>query len=128
MTDEQEKAKELAKLLNAFADGKQLQVKSGSQWYDYSPNVMESFIEDFCNPMYGFRIKPEIKRIALTMQDLIDRELIGKTMRLSNSELILSWNHNFVTTVNNTYGYSYLLDNEFTFLDGTHCYKEVECE
>lgn len=62
------------------------------------------------------------------MQDLIDRELSGKTMRLSNSELILSWNHNFVTTVNNTYGYSYLLDNEFTFLDGTPCYKEMEDE
>ena len=74
------------------------------------------------------RIKPETKRIALTMQDMIDRELSGKTMRLNVMELILAWNHNFVTTAGNTYGYSYLLDNEFTFLDGTPCYKEVECE
>ena len=75
-----------------------------------------------------YRIKPETKRIALTMQDMIDRELSGKTMRLNVMELILAWNHNFVTTAGNTYGYNYLLDNEFTFLDGTPCYKEVEDE
>ena len=126
MTNEQQKAKELAELLNAFADGKQLQYQmSIGYWVDYTNDTTTEII---CTTKYPIRIKPETKRIALTMQDMIDRELSGKTMRLNVMELILAWNHNFVTTAGNTYGYNYLLDNEFTFLDGTPCYKEVECE
>ncbi len=127
MTNEQQKARELAELLTAFADGKQFEYKAfdNELWEDF----LEPTIKRISSiPIDRLRIKPETKRIALTMQDMIDRELSGKTMRLNVMELILAWNHNFVTTAGNTYGYSYLLDNEFTFLDGTPCYKEVECE
>lgn len=127
MTNEQQKAKELAKLLTAFADGKQLEYyfHPENEWRDIEDT--ESIILGI-NACYKIRVKPETKRVPLTMQDMIDRELSGKTMRLNVMELILAWNHNFVTTAGNTYCYNYLLDNEFTFLDGTPCYKEVECE
>ena len=126
MTNEQQKAKELAELLTAFADGKQLQYQMPiGYWVDYTNDATTEMI---CTTKYPIRIKPETKRVALNQQDLIDRELSGKTMRLNVMELILAWNHNFVTTAGNTYGYNYLLDNEFTFLDGTPCYKEVEDE
>ena len=71
MTNEQEKAKELAKLLTAFADGKQLQYKD-EEWYNYSGNYFKAFLKDFADN-YSIRIKPETKRIALNQQDLIDR-------------------------------------------------------
>ena len=126
MTNEQQKAKELAELLNAFAGGKQLQYQVPiGYWVDYTNDATTEMI---CTTKYPIRIKPETKRVALNQQDLIDRELSGKTMRLNVMELILAWNHNFVTTSGTTYGYNYLLDNEFTFLDGTPCYKEVEDE
>lgn len=127
MTNEQQKAKELAELLNAFADGKQLQWDSYAGFVNMKYDDLKQ-LTDIFNSGRPIQIKPETKRIALTMQDMIDRELSGKTMRLNVMELILAWNHNFVTTAGNTYGYNYLLDNEFTFLDGTPCYKEVECE
>ncbi len=130
MNSEQIKAKELAELLNAFADGKQLEYYNDIDevWCSCNITYLYSFMDAFANNKRKYRIKPETKRVPLTMQDLIDRELSGKTMRLSNSELILSWHHNFLKTVDNAYSYSYLLDNELTFLDGTPCYKEVECE
>ena len=116
--------KKYAEFLTAYSDGKTIQCAIGDtgDWYD----IEIEQIFDYLYPQ--LRIKPETKRIALTMQDMIDRELSGKTMRLNVMELILAWNHNFVTTAGNTYGYNYLLDNEFTFLDGTPCYKEVENE
>ena len=127
MTNEQQKAKELAELLNAFADGKQLQWDSYAGFVNMKYDDLKQ-LTDIFNSGRHIRIKPETKRVKLTMQDMIDRELSGKTMRLNVMELILAWNHNFVTTAGNTYGYNYLLDNEFTFLDGTPCYKEVSCE
>ena len=77
---------------------------------------------------FDYRIKPETKRVPLTMQDLIDRELSGETMRLSNGDLILSWNDKQIKTLNHHTGYDYLLNHNRTFLDGTPCYKEVGCE
>ena len=126
MTNEQKKARELAELLNAFAEGKQLQFEIGGYWKDCPTNLDTLKLKIYRDELV--RVKPETKRVSLTMQDMIDRELSGKTMRLNVMELILAWNHNFVTTAGNTYGYNYLLDNEFTFLDGTPCYKEVSCE
>ena len=127
MTNEKQKAKELAELLTAFADGKQLQfLNDDGYWCDYQATIKDIVEEFLYLDNSQIRIKPETKRVPLTMQDMIDRELSGKTMRLNVMELILAWNHNFVTTAGNTYGYNYLLDNEFTFLDGTPCYKEVE--
>ena len=124
MTHEQ--AGELAKILQAYSEEKPLEIFLQSKWIDYiEDEINETFAEMLLTGVC-FRIKPERKKIALTMQDLIDRELKKETIRLSNSELILSWNHNFVTTINNTYGYSYLLDHGYTFLDGSPCYKEVQ--
>ena len=134
MTNEQEKAKELAKLLNAFADGKQLQVKSGRVWYDYSLNAMDIFIKNFYDTMYEFRIKPETKRVPLTMQDLIDRVKEGKTMwvQLDFRIALITDFHDDTNGDNRVYfqcdqqSYSELMN--YTFLDGTFCYKEVESE
>ena len=124
MTNEQQKAKELAELLNAFADGKQLQIEvDGYKWKDYFPNLDTLKVKIYNDEI--LRIKPETKRIALTMQDLIDRELSGETMRLSNGDLILSWNDKQIKTLNHHTGYDYLLNHNRTFLDGTPCYKEV---
>ena len=127
MTNEQIKAKELAKLLNAFAEGKQLQIEvDGYKWKDYFPNLDTLKVKIYNDEI--LRVKPETKRIALTMQDMIDRELSGKTMRLSNGDLILSWNDKQIKTLNHHTGYDYLLNHNRTFLDGTPCYKEVDNE
>lgn len=121
---EQQKAKELAKLLIAFADGKQIEFRVKNKNYIWA--VMENPVWNFGECEY--RVKPETKRIALTQQDLIDRELSGKTMRLSNGDLILSWNDKQIKTLNHHTGYDYLLNHNRTFLDGTPCYKEANNE
>ena len=130
MNNEQQKAKELAELLTAFADGKQLEYYNDIDevWCSYNITYLYSFMDAFANNKKKYRIKPETKRIALTMQDLIDRELSGKTMRLSNGDMILSWDDKQIRTINHYTGYDYLLKFNRTFLDGTPCSKEVEDE
>ncbi len=130
MTNEQQKAKELAKLLTAFADGKQLEYyfHPENEWGDIED--MESIILGI-NACYKIRIKPERKRIPLTQQDLIDRELSGKTVSLFYDDTvlhILKYNSQYVVLINGfNFDYEYLKNN-YEFLDGTPCYKEVDCE
>ena len=129
MTNEQQKAKELAELLTAFSDGKQLEYKA------YDNELWEDFLEPTIKrissiPIDRLRIKPERKIANLTQQDLIDRELSDKTisviyngmvshiLRYSDSKIYFSEKE--------IRDYEYLTD--FKFLDGTPCYKEVECE
>ena len=132
MTNEQEKARELAGLLNAFADGKQLQVKSGRVWYDYSLNAMDIFIKNFYDTMYEFRIKPETKRIALTQQDLIDRELSNKTISLIYGGIVYHISKydqdGIYYAGGNMFSYEYIKENNYEFLDNSTCYKEANNE
>ena len=121
MTNEQQKAKELAELLTAFADGKQLKYKA----YDNKLCKRISWI-----PIDRLRIKPETKRVPFTMQDLIDRIKEGKTMWIALTyggicQQITSFSWEYFTTNVGTYNYDQLAE-KFTFLDGTPCYKEVE--
>ena len=129
MTNEQQKAKELAELLTAFANGKQLQLlNDDGYWRDYQATIKDIVEEFLYLDNSQIRIKPETKRIALNQQDLIDRELSGKTMRLSNGDLIISWNDKQIRTIDHHTGYDYLLRRNRAFIDGTPCYKEVESE
>ena len=79
-----------------------------------------------------YRIKPETKRVPLTMQDLIDRIKEGKTMWIALTDggicqQITSFSWEYFTTNVGTYNYDQLAE-KFTFHDGTPCYKEVESE
>ena len=127
MTNEQQKAKELAELLTAFAEGKQLEYKAfdNELWEDF----LEPTIKRISSiPIDRLRIKPETRRVPLTMQDLIDRELSGKTVSLFYDDTvlhILKYNSQYVVLINGfNFDYEYLKNN-YTFLDNTPCYKEV---
>ena len=133
MTNEQIKAKELAELLNAFAEGKQLQIEvDGYKWKDYFPNLDTLKVKIYNDEI--LRVKPETKRIPLTQQDLIDRIKEGKTMWIKHNitnhiENIIAFTPMFVSLHSHidSVEYPYLMELG-TFLDGTPCYKEVECE
>ena len=83
---------------------------------------------------HNYRIKPEPKRVPLTMQDLIDRIKEGKTMWIKHNitnhiENIIAFTPMFVSLHSHidSVEYPYLMELG-TFLDGTPCYKEVEDE
>ena len=131
MTNEQQKAKKLAELLTAFADGKQLQYEDecDGTWEDCILSAsLNGIMENFASGFY-FRIKPETKRVPLTMQDLIDRIKEDKTMWIALTDggicqQITSFSWVYFTTNVGTYNYDQLAE-KFTFLDDTPCYKEV---
>ena len=127
MTNEQIKAKELAELLNAFAEGKQLQFEIGGYWKDCPTNLDTLKLKIYNDEI--LRIKPETKRIPLTQQDLIDRINSHKPMYVKHGKA-----HRAIQDFNDET--VFFFDDEFTYeqfmglvwYDGTPCYKEVECE
>ena len=127
MTNEQEKARELATLLTAFADGKELLYKnSNGNWERFNGKT----IGDVSKLSDRLRIKPERKIVNLTQQDLIDRASSGKTMWVKKhvtSSLITCIRPDKVYVGERGIDYD-MLRVEYNFLDGTHCYKEVENE
>ena len=133
MTNEQQKAKELAILLTAFADGKQFQIKNTfGKWQDYDGNVSIGFID----MSYGnIRIKPKTKRVEYNFDDdLIGKIVIEKHQFSVVKRMIISQDKVSVLisdyqsyTDKAWYGYSQLAES-FTWLDNSPCYKEVECE
>ena len=129
MTNEQQKAKELAELLTAFADGKQMEYQTENlEWFGTTSlmYIADSVIDN----KRQIRIKPERKIVNLTQQDLIDRELSGKTISVIYNKMvshILRYSDSKIYfSEKEIRDYEYLTD--FTFIDGTPCYKEVECE
>ena len=118
--------KKYAEFLTAYSDGKTIQCAIGDtgDWYD----IKIEQIFDYVYPQ--LRIKPETKRVALNQQDLIDRELSGKVISVIYNKMV---SHILRYSESKIYfsdieirDYEYLMD--FTFLDGTPCYKEVESE
>ena len=128
MTNEQQKAKELAKLLTAFADGKQLEYYNDIDevWCSYNITCLYSFMDAFANNKRKYRIKPETRRVPLTKDDLVDRIKEGKTMWLSIDELILRFTDTHMYTSNGGIPYLFAFQHHYTFIDNTPCYKEVE--
>ena len=129
MTNEQQKAKELAELLTAFADGKQLEYQTENlEWFGTTSlmYITDSVIDN----RRQIRIKPKTKRIALNQQDLIDRELSGKTISVIYNKMvshILRYSDSKIYfSEKEIRDYEYLTD--FTFIDNSPCYKEVEDE
>ena len=134
MTNEQQKAKELAELLTDFADGKQLEYQTENfEWFGTTSlmYIADSVIDN----KRQIRIKPETKRIVYNLND----ELVGKVVIQNNKSsvvkrLILSQDRISVLisdyqnyTKREWYTYEQLSEF-FTFDDNSPCYKEVECE
>ena len=60
--------------LKAYEEGKELQVKSGEQWFD-SPFINKAaLIEDLFTNHYCFRLKPELINIEWTASFDIDEK------------------------------------------------------
>lgn len=132
MTNEQQKAKELAKLLTAFADGKTIQYEYNGKWHNYQDNMWG--IHDML-VKYNTRIKPKTRRVEYNFDDdLIGKIVIEKHKFSVVKRMIISQDKISVLisdyqsyTDKTWYGYNQLAEL-FTWSDNSPCYKEVECE
>ena len=133
MTNEQQKAKELAELLNAFAGGKQLEYQS-EQFVWCGASSLAYIADSVINGKRPIRIKPEPKRVPLNQQDLIERIKDGKTMWVQLEFRVAIITDFMDDTIGDNRVYfqcdqsSYKELAKYNFIDGTPCSKEVECE
>ena len=135
MTNEQEKARELAGLLTAFADGKRLQC-SLTNTYDSAiwDDDLESLLSDIQSG-WKFRIKPETKpsRIPLSREDILNRIKLGfEAMWITDNGkdhyLIVGILHDGVYRRTGFIPFREMMQRYTFSLDKSPCYKEVECE
>jgi len=119
----------LAKIVQAIGRRRDVEYKIGEMdWAIYKYSNRRKLGMDIANG-YVFRIKPEPRRIPLNQQDLIERELSGKAMRIK-----YGYGYSLITDFNEQN--VYLSDDEFTYeqlsklewIDDTPCSKESECE
>ena len=136
MSNEQTKAKELAELLNAFADGKQLQIfyPPFNVWGELLNQTSESIIQLFTDDR-RLRIKPEKKtsRIPLSREDILDRSKLGfEAMWITDNgkdySLIVGISHDGVYRRTGFITFREMMQRYTFSLDNTPCYKEVEDE
>lgn len=136
MTNEQQKAKELAELLTAFTEGKQLQfMNDDGYWCDYQATIKDIVEEFLYLDNVHIRIKPETKRVEYNLDDdLVGKIVIEKNKSSIVKRMIISQDRISVLvsdyqnyTDKSWYHYNQLSEL-FTWADGTPCYKEVECE
>ena len=133
MTNEQTKAKELAELLTAFADGKQLEYHDEDYFEWFGTTSLTYVADSIIDNTRQIRIKPATKRIALNKQDLIDRLKLGfEAMWIKNINSGVLYQIISIHIVDvrvSEFRISYdVLSTDYTFLDNSTCYKEVECE
>ena len=131
MTNEQQKAKELAELLNAFAGGKQLQYQS-ERFAWCGASSLAYIADSVINGKRPIRIKPETKRVEYNFDDdLIGKIVIEKHKFSVVKRMIISQDKISVLisdyqsyTDKTWYGYNQLAEL-FTWSDNSPCYKEV---
>ena len=132
MNNEQQKAKELAELLTAFAEGKQLQIEVDShKWKDYFPNLDTLKVKIYNDEI--LRVKPETKtsRIPLSREDILDRSKLGfEAMWITDNgkdySLIVGISHDGVYRRTGFITFREMMQRYTFSLDNTPCYKEVE--
>ena len=128
-----EKAKELSEILEAYSEGKAIEVKyqPTGDWYTLT-EFNNSIYNNYIYGAYKLRVKPEPKLVPFTFEDghlFLNKVVKGKAPFLNEKmrSLVVSCNVEFVWTgtVSAGVNYSRFL-NEFEFEDGSPCGKYIE--
>lgn len=116
-----EKAKELLPIIEAFANGKEVEYFNGYEWTTTWHDT------DFSDNSINYRIKSEQKLVPFTFEDDAEN-IIGKAIRSKSKDVIL-----LIQVVNNKnvmlHGFDtisfYCLLQNWEFLDGSPCGKYI---
>lgn len=118
---DKEKAKELAKILLAYSEGKRIEVSNNNNSW-----IATSSMELITSSKY-VRIKPQPKLVPFTFEDNLlfrDKWIYDKEKELPGVMRIISYNDSNVHVEFGAIGYIHLL-NKYCFEDGSPCGKYV---
>ena len=126
-----EKAKELAKILKAYSEGKTIQRElCNNKWEDIKDlkgeDIKQSTIK-LMSDYLNLRIKPEPKLVPFTLEDnklFRDKWIKSKKNALPGVFRVISCNESNIHIEFGAIGYASLLD-EFIFEDGSPCGKYI---
>lgn len=122
-----EECKSLLPIIAAFAEGKEVQWRVKSNGYpEYCWNTLESS-HQFEGIQHEFRIKPEKKVIPFDFSDA--KDIIGKAIKHKRSNLvtlIFRVGTSYIRHIENDDTHFKTLMDDYTFIDGSSCGKEVE--
>ena len=113
-----EKAKHLAEVLNAYAEGKPIEVFLDGEWSEITPDKYFLDIEDEC-----YRIKKEpnyrpFKNAKEFLDEMQKHKPVGWLVSYKAFSIITEFNNEVIEFGNSKYKFEEILINGITFADG----------
>ena len=113
-----EKAKQIAEVLNAYAEGKPIEVLLDGEWGEITPDKYYFDIEDEC-----YRIKKEptyrpFKNAKEFLDEMQKHKPVGWLVSYKAFSIITAFNNEVIEFGNSKYKFEEILINGITFADG----------
>ena len=120
----------LSDLLQAFANGKTIQMNTLHGWKDINPIIIEELVQAVIlfPDTKCLRIKPEKKLVPFTLEDNLlfrDKWIKCEKDNFKRSMRIIKYEGDCVSISNKSFGCTIFLD-DYIFEDGSPCGKYVE--
>ena len=113
-----EKAKHLAEVLNAYAEGKPIEVFLDGEWCEITPDKYFFDIEDEC---YRIKKKPNyrpFKNAKEFLDEMQKHKPVGWLVSYKAFSIITAFNNEVIEFGNSKYKFEEILINGITFADG----------
>ena len=113
-----EKAKQIAEVLNAYAEGKQIEVFLDGEWSEITPDKYFFDIEDEC---YRIKKTPNyrpFKNAKEFLDEMQKHKPVGWLVSDKAFSIITAFNNEVIEFGNSKYKFEEILINGITFADG----------
>ena len=113
-----EKAKQIAEVLNAYAEGKQIEVFLDGEWSEITPDKYFFDIEDEC---YRIKKTPNyrpFKNAKEFLDEMQKHKPVGWLVSYKAFSIITAFNNEVIEFGNSKYKFEEILINGITFADG----------
>ena len=113
-----EKAKQMADVLNAYAEGKQIEVFLDGEWSEITPDKYFFDIEDEC---YRIKKTPNyrpFKNAKEFLDEMQKHKPVGWLVSYKAFSIITAFNNEVIEFGNSKYKFEEILINGITFADG----------
>ena len=113
-----EKAKQIAEVLNAYAEGKQIEVFLDGEWSEITPDKYFCDIEDECYRIKKTPTYRPFKNAKEFLDEMQKHKPVGWLVSYKAFSIITAFNNEVIEFGNSKYKFEEILINGITFADG----------
>ena len=113
-----EQAKQMAEVLNAYAEGKPIEVFLDGEWGEIEPDKYYFDIEDECYRIKKTQNYRPFKNAKEFLEEMQKHQPVGWLVSYKAFSIITSFNNEVIEFGNSNYKFEEILINGITFADG----------